>query len=91
MSDVKMKVWRGDASGGDFETFTVEPGAGLRARTGVALEIDPGWDLSEPVETRWVIAGRTIFPPGPITVEGGFRKVRSSSGTGLPSSLACSR
>ncbi len=28
MADVTMRIWRGDASGGDFETFTLEPNEG---------------------------------------------------------------
>ena len=53
-----------------LETFTVEPGAGLRARTGVALEIDPGWVGM--IADRSSLASRGLKTAGGI-IDAGYR------------------
>ena len=46
--------------------------------------------ISPSCSTRWLSGGSTIGAPGPISAEGALRKNSGSSGTALPSSLACS-
>jgi len=53
-----------------LEPFTVEPGTGLRARTGAAMEIEPGWVGM--IADRSSLASKGLKTAGGI-IDAGYR------------------